>query len=248
MTGVSSNTSITVTDISNTAEVITGNIIRQRAKFQRADQTVAISGLPNQGIKDISQVETEIIRRQKNITVASNTVTMSASDGTFVAFSEDDYHVALPDGSKLALNDTGGTGQVTGAGTNSVVINVGSVTGVCKVIATLQRATPTINAKTFVEGACITVNSASVSNNYGIGFQDKDISLGVADVYAIRGIYEGGDALNPTGGSSASDFVTTPLPPSFTYTPDAGSNALNSAGTEIVGVVSGARGVLIDND
>ena len=248
VTQVSSNTSITVTDISNTAEVITGNIIRQRAKFQKADQTVAISGLPNQGIKDISQVETEIIRRQKNITVASNTVTMSASDGTFVAFSEDDYHVALPDGSKLALNDTGGTGQVTGAGTNSVVINVGSVTGVCKVIATLQRATPTINAKTFVQGACITVNSASVSNNYGIGFQDKDISLGVADVYAIRGIYEGGDALNPTGGSSASDFVTTPLPPSFTYTPDAGSNALNSAGTEIVGVVSGARGILIDND
>ena len=72
MTGVSSNTSITVSDISNTAEVITGNIIRQRAKFQRPDQTVAISGLPNQGIKDISQVETEIIRRQKNITVASD--------------------------------------------------------------------------------------------------------------------------------------------------------------------------------
>ena len=154
MTGISSNTSITVSDISSTAEVITGNIIRQRAKFQRPDQTVAISGLPNQGIKDISQVETEIIRRQKNITVASNTVTMSASDGTFVAFSEDDYHVALPDGSKLALNNTGGVGFVNGAGTNSVVINVGSVSGVCKVIATLQRATPTINVKNFVQGAC----------------------------------------------------------------------------------------------
>ena len=31
---------------------------------------------------------------------------MSASDGTFVAFSEDDYHVALPDGAKI--NNTGG--------------------------------------------------------------------------------------------------------------------------------------------
>ena len=72
----------------------------------------------------------------------------------------------------------------------------------------------------------------------------KRQTLGVADVFAVRGVFEGGNAVS-SGGAAVS---TAPVPPSFTYTADAGSNALSTGGTEVVGDVSNARGILIEND
>ena len=64
---------------------------------------------------------------------------------------------------------------------------------------------------------------------YGTAIQDKDISLGVADVFKIHGIYEG------VGGSD-------PLPASATFTVSSGSFSVH----EIVkGQTSGARAKLI---
>ena len=61
---VTDNDTVVVSDISGTTgDVISGAIVRQRAKFYNPDQTVAISGLPNSGIKDIS-IETEVVRRE----------------------------------------------------------------------------------------------------------------------------------------------------------------------------------------
>ena len=78
-----------------TGDVISGNIIRQRFKFYDPDQTVAISGLPNSGIKEISAVTTEVVRRQfLETTSGSGAVTLTTSSGTFVSFNEDDYHVS----------------------------------------------------------------------------------------------------------------------------------------------------------
>ena len=48
-----------------------------------------------------------------------------------------------------------------------------------------------------------------------------------------------------SGGATAS---TDPVPPSFTYTADAGSNALSTGGVEVIGDVSNARGIVIEND
>ena len=66
----------------------------------------------------------------------------------------------------------------------------------------------------------------------------------MSDVFAVRGIFEGGNAVS-SGGAAAS---TEPVPPSFTYTADAGSNALSNGGVEVTGSVSNARGILIQND
>ena len=102
------------------------------------------------------------------------------------------------------------------------------------------------NQKTFQQGACVVVNTANSTSNYGNSYSHKDITLGVGDIFAVRGIYEGGNDISSGGGTLSTD----PVPPSFTYTADAPSNdnALSDGGTEVVGSVSGARGILIEND
>ena len=76
--------------------------------------------------------------------------------------------------------------------------------------------------------------------------QDKDITLGVGDVYAIRGIYEGGNDIilqvvehyQQTQYHHHLHILLMHL---------LNDNALSDGGTEVVGSVSGARGILIEN-
>ena len=103
---VTDNDTVVVSDLTGSSGVvINGNIVRQRAKFYKPDQTVAISGLPNSGIKDIS-IETEIVRREVIVQSSGTGIcTVTSSDGTFVAFNEDDYHASRSDtGQKFALH------------------------------------------------------------------------------------------------------------------------------------------------
>ena len=238
---VTDNDTATVTDLTAS---FNGSVVRQRAQFYKPDQTVAISGLPNSGIKDIS-IETEIVRREVIVQSSGTGVcTVTSSDGTFVAFNEDDYHASRSDtGAKISLASSD-VSISNGANTGTADISVGVNNTNCKIITTVQRASVTESAKTLIKGAVLNVNTANSTTNYGTSYQHQDITLGVADVFKVRGIFEGGNAIS-SGGATAS---TSPVPPSFTYTADAGSNALSTGGTEVIGDVSNARGILIEND
>ena len=240
---VTDNDTIVVDDLN---APFNGQIIRQRAKFQKPNQTVAISGLPNSGIKTITQ-DSEQITRQFISTASGNVCSISISDGTFSTFDEDKFS-AEANGSLISLKNSGtGTGLVTGAGTSTLNINVGANVA-CKIIATIDRTGQNAKSKTLQRGAVVTVTDTNNTSLYGDSFQHQDITLGVADAYKIRAIYEGGNALNPSGDNST--FVTTPNPPSFVYTASSPTvqNALSDRGTEVVGSVSNARGILIEND
>ena len=93
---VTDNDTIEVSDILEQLEMLlVVTVVRQRAKVYDPDQTVAISGLPNSGIKEISAVTTEVVRREfLQSTSGSGAVTLTTSSGTFVSFNEDDYHVS----------------------------------------------------------------------------------------------------------------------------------------------------------
>ena len=243
---VTDNDTVVVTDIAGTsATVISGNIVRQRAQFYNPDQTVAISGLPNSGIKEIS-IETEIVKRQEIKEVTSNQFQITSSDGTYVAFSKDAYVVSAENNgakfalqaSNLSINNSANAGNVT-----FTLSGVADSTKV-KVISTVQRGSVSASSKSLVKGASVEVNTANSTSNYGNSYQHNDITLGVSDVYSVRGIFEGGNAVS-SGGAAVS---TDPITPSFTYTADAGSNALSTGGTEVVGSVSNARGIVIEND
>ena len=243
VTAITDNDTITVSDIAGTTgDVISGNIIRQRAKFYNPDQTVAISGLPNSGIKEISATTREVIRRQfLETTSGSGTVTLTTSSGTFVSFNEDDYHASTTssNGAKINLSSS----DIADQGTNSITINNLPASVAVKIIATIAVTNPSSASKTFQQGACVVVNTSNSTSNYGNSYSHKDITLGVGDIYTVRAIYEGGNDISSGGGTLSTD----PVPPSFTYTADTGSNALSDGGTEVVGSVSGARGILIEN-
>ena len=240
---ITDNDTVVVSDISGTTgDIISGNIIRQRAKFYSPDQTVAISGLPNSGIKQISAVESEVIRRQfLENTTSGGAVTLTASDGTFNTFNEDDYHVSsvASNGAKISIASS----DIANQGTSSITISGLPASQAVKIIATITRTSVSSASKALVQGACVTVNLSNSTSNYGNSYSHKDITLGVGDIYTVRGVFEGGNRISSGGG----DLSTDPVPPSFTYTADSGSNALSTGGTEIVGSVSGARGILIEN-
>ena len=238
---VTDNDTATVTDLTAS---FNGSVVRQRAQFYNPDQTVAISGLPNSGIKDIS-IETEVVRREVIVQSSGTGIcTVTSSDGTFVAFSEDDYHASRSDnGAKISLASSD-VSISNGSNTGTVNIDVGVNNINCKVIVTVQRGSVSESTKTLVKGGVLTVETANSTSSYGQSYQHNDITLGLSDVFAVRGIFEGGNAVS-SGGATAS---TEPVPPSFTYTADAGSNALSTGGVEVTGSVSNARGILIEND
>ena len=238
---ITDNDTATVTDLTAS---FNGSVVRQRAQFYKPDQTVAISGLPNSGIKDIS-IETEIVRREVIVqSSGSGICTVTSSDGTFVAFNEDDYHASRSDtGAKISLASSD-VSISNGTNSGTVNIDVGVNSTNCKIIVTVQRGSVSEAVKTLVKGAVLNVNTANSTSNYGTSYQHQDITLGVADVFAVRGVFEGGNAVS-SGGATAS---TDPVPPSFSYTADAGSNALSTGGTEVIGSVSNARGIVIEND
>jgi hypothetical protein len=238
---VTDNDTAIVTDLSAS---FNGSVVRQRAKFYKPDQTVAISGLPNSGIKDIS-IETEVVRREVIVQSSGTGIcTVTSSDGTFVAFNEDDYHASRSDnGAKISLASSD-VSISNGSNTGTVNIDVGVNNVNCKVIVTVQRGSVSESTKTLVKGGVLSVDTANSTSNYGQSYQHNDITLGMSDVYAVRGVFEGGNAIS-SGGATAS---TDPVPPSFTYTADAGSNALSNGGVEVTGSVSNARGILIEND
>ena len=240
---VTSDTSISVaTDL--TADT-NGKIIRQRAKVYKGDQTVAISGLPHDGIKTIT-VDSEVVRRQQLVTVASNRITMSAGSGeSFDAYSADNY-VASNESTGAAIDLS--TATFVGAGTTTAYFTGGNVPAngvVVKITSTITRGSTTAATKTITKSAAATVDDANPTI-YGVGYQHQDITLGVPDVYKVRAVYEGGNSIT----YGASDTVTTnPMPPSFVYTADSGNSvAISDAGTLITGSVSNARGFLIEND
>ena len=154
---VTDNDTVVVSDITGSSGVvISGNIVRQRAKFYKPDQTVAISGLPNSGIKDIS-IETEIVKREEIATVSSNQFTISSTDGTFVAFSKDAYAVSAENNgqkfalqsSNLSINNSANAGNV-----QFTLSGIPDSTKV-KVISTVQRGSVTASNKTLVKGAVL---------------------------------------------------------------------------------------------
>ena len=240
---VASDTSVDLT--ADLSAAFDGTIIRSRPKIYKPDQTVAISGLPHRGIKTISG-DREVVRRQRLITVASSKITIPtlASGETFATKSVEDY--VITNESTGAAIPVGAT-TFNGVGTDGLEISGGAVPAngvVCKVVYTVIRATTGEATKTMKRSTVIDVNTADPAI-YGLGYQHEDISLGVPDVYKVRAIYQGGSTVS-YGGSST---TTNAMPPSFVYTADSGNSvAITDAGTLLKGSVSGARGVLIEND
>lgn len=96
---------------------------------------------------------------------------------------------------------------------------------------TVTISDPTARGKSLAQARCLKVGSPRSSNGfYGTAYDDKDITLGVADVHKIIAVYEGVDG--------------TPITPNGVITTSSGTFVNYE---ELIGQTSGARAILINN-
>ena len=239
VSSVTDDTTLTLTG--NAGASYNGNVTRKRAKIYDQDQTASIFAWPRDWVKTHS-CDSIQVRRQQVVDVSGGSFTITTgSNATFGAINTDNFTIAVVDessdpsaydlGDLLNIEDftgdptsDGGTGQTL---TKSIANNDGAK---LKVTFTVNRTNPNSRNKTLRQSRLLGVESArSAGGFYGTAYDDKEITLGVADVHKIHAIYEG------VGG-------TTPLPPSSYFAVDSGTFQIYET---IVGQTSDARAVLI---
>ena len=251
VSSVTSDTALTLT--SSGAQAFTGNVVRRRARLIDQDQTASIFAWPRDYVKTHSG-DFVTVKRQEIVTVTSNAFSLSTGDdATFGDRSTDNFNIAcikqdsgntgltsFAEGDLIDVTTLSGTPASSGSGqTLSLTVPADNNDAKLLVSYTVQKnttslTTQTSRQKTLNQSRLLQVSgdrNASVAYNgfYGTAIQDKEISLGVADVFKIHGIYEG------VGGAD-------PLPASATFTVSSGSFSVH----EIVkGQTSGARAKLI---
>ena len=219
------------------------NATRRRVKIFNQDQTAALASWPRDFVKTHT-AESIQIRRQTTVKVGSGGFSITVNGGTFAARNTDNFTMAVVEpkaggslnaGDVLDIEDF--TTNVTSSGSNQTLtfsgINANNNDAIIKITFTANITDPVSRSKTLRSARCLQVGSARSANGfYGTAYDDDEISLGVADAFKVRGIYEA------TGGAS------TPLPPSATFTLASGSASFQNYET-VIGQTSNAHAIII---
>ena len=221
------------------AEPFTGNAVRRRARLFDQDQTAAISSFPRDWIAS-STPKSITVKRQQIVTITGNKISLTITEGAFGAKSTDNYTISviqqntntpvLLNGDLLNVDDftgspSGGTFELSGFATadNDTVL---------KVTSTVTLTSTIVNRdKNIKKARVLKVGSARSANGfYGTAYDDKDISLGVADAFKVRAIYEGVGGTTPTPPNAVINVITG------TFVPF----------EKVIGQTSGAHGIIIN--
>ena len=222
------------------------NCTRRRVKIYDQDQSAAIFAWPRDYVKTHTPDDISV-KKQKIISASGGKVTVTTDNNeSFLQMSRDNFQLSIYD---LNGNSAGGDvlgkefDPVTTAGsktsptatTERYQFTVSGVSdGVDFIVSyAVKLDVPTRRDKTLLRSRCAKVSQVYSGNagqyDYGTCYDNKDISLGVADCFAIRGIFEG------TGG-------TTPLPPSAILGSLTGTPENDEV---IIGQTSGAKARII---
>ena len=220
-------TSVTLTANVGSGKTFQGNVTRRRVKLYDQNQTANIFAFSRDFIKSFTPDSCQV-RRQTTVEVASQAFTISAGSGnTFPAITASNVNqfvemavIEQSSGSPTYLN-----GDVldprdffTSLSGDSSTLSFGSLAtanngAILKVSYTVNIGSPVQRDKTLREGKMLKVGSPSSQNSfYGTGYDDKEISLGLADVFKIRGIYEAEDGSNPLPPSATIDQLNAGIP------------------------------------
>ena len=229
------------------AATYSGNVTRRRAKLDDQDQTANIFAWPRNWVKTHDADFIKVRRQQTETISSSGAIQISQTDGAFEARNADNFSISVVDvtgasspslsnGDILNIEDyTSASPTENGDGQNLSISGFGAANDdvILKVTYSILIANPDARAKEHRKGRVLKVSgdrSGSYTGVYGSAFADKEITLGVADVFKIHAIYEG------TGG-------TTPLSPNATFANTVGTFVNHET---IVGQTSDARAVIID--
>ena len=241
---ITSNIALTLTGNANTN--FSGNVARRRTKIYDQDQTAAIFAWPRDYVKTHTPDDVTV-KKQKIIAAASGKVTVTTdSNESFLQLSRDNFQLSVYDlngatgggantlGVELDPVTTAGSKTNPTATTERYEFTTSAADGVDYLVSyAVTMSSPVNSDKTLKRSRCAIVSQQYAGNagsyDYGTCFDNKDITLGVADCFAIRGIYEG------IGGS-------TPLPPSGIFAVASGTPVNEE---EVIGQTSGAKARII---
>lgn len=224
---VGNATSVTLTAAVGSGKTFQGNVTRRRVKLYDQNQTANIFAFSRDFIKSFTPDSCQV-RRQTTVEVSSQSFTLSAGSGnTFPAITASNVNqyvemavIEQASGSPTYLN-----GDVldprdffTSLSGDSTTLSFGGLAtanngAIIKVSYTVNIGSPVQRDKTLREGKMLKVGSPSAQNSfYGTGYDDKEISLGLADVFKIRGVYEAEAGSNPLPPSATIDQLNAGIP------------------------------------
>ena len=252
----------TVTDNSNAQTVATSSVsaianpgaglIRKRAKLYNQDQSASIFAWPRDYVKTHTGTETTV-KIQKEFTVsASGTITLTKeSNESFEPQNNDNYQFAI-----VNATASPSSGRVDGAVFHGDDVTFGTLSGnnqpitigtsadqgaIIRASYTVSVSNPTAKSKDLREYRALRVSkSDSTAQFYGTAYDHKEISLGVSDIFKIRGIFE---AVPGTTTTDSSESVEVATLPNAVFNVSSGTFG---AGNIIKGQTTGVRAKLID--
>ena len=282
--GVGDRVIATITDddtltLTATATAVTSvPVVRKRSKINDQNRNILLRKLQKNTIKTLKTEAntglsdtTVVVRRGfTQVTNASGELTITAgANETFNSVTNTDYVVAIQSGGVSGAGDIVNVDNITvaGAGTNSLTLTSASIFGstcTVNVIATLTRTSVNEKTKTRNRMHLIEVDNDGVGGGveYGTSAHHKDISLGVADVYKLHGVFDSLDTTDPvlpqwtvsgivgtftkgekiTGGTSGA--IATIINPTSPITFITLNETAFSSGETITGAESGATATL----
>ena len=210
---VTSNIAAVLT-ASSTA-MVNANCTRRRVRILEQDRTAAIFAWPRDYVKTHTPDDISV-KKQKIVSANSGSIVVDTdANESFLQLSRDNFQISIIDlngasgGSNVLgaeIDPTNASASKTTVGTaERYTFSVGSVDNNVDFLVSyaVKLDQPVNRDKTLRRSRCMLVDTAfsAGASKYGTCYNNKDISLGVADAFAVRGIFEG------IGGS-------TPLPPS----------------------------------
>ena len=234
---VTDDTNAVLTGASSTA--YQGNVTRRRATLYDQNQTASIFAWPRNWVKSHTG-ESVTVRRQFTTEISGGQFSITTgANGVFGAVNKDNFTIAVveeqaggsftngdlidPDTLTASTAVSGSGQQITFSG-----INANNDGATVRVSYTVQITDPVNRNKTLRQARLLKVSENSAGNFYGCGYNNKEISLGVADAFKVRAVYEGVDG--------------TAVPPKLQTTTTTGTFVNYE---EIVGQTSDARGIII---
>jgi len=232
---VTSETALVLT--ANSIAAGSGNAVRRRAKLFDQNQTANIHAFPRDFVASHTP-KSVTVRRQVVKEVASNQISITTgAHETFNARNTDNFSISVREagsgyaaGDLLNVEDLNPSVNVAGNAEVLTLTLTGNNGAFVDVTYTVTKTSGvTSRGKSLSKARVLKVGSPRSANGfYGTAYDDKDITLGVADVHKVIGVFEGidGTPITPNAIITTSDeFVNHEI---------------------IIGQTSGARASLIN--
>ena len=195
--------------------------LRYRTKLFDIENANLFSPMPKKYISAISD-ESMVVRRTFDAqTVAANSISITLPENEqFESITDENYTFTVlagtnathPVGDQITIDTTtpGNLGYTSFTSNDRTTLQIDNLTNITsvKVTATISKNVATRKTKSGSEMFVIKVNKTTkdldkqnynltYSNLYGTRIEDRDISLGLADVYRLHAVYESNDDNDP---------------------------------------------------